>query len=150
MSEEKALWLVRLRDLYFVVEGTKPKDCHDYSIHSRKCLVNIMGWDKTIEVFCREGRDPHGQIRFIASIPDTKENRGRFHFESNNQVWTLTELFKLFSTDGSEIPTNYPIEEAVIIDAIEALLDELEINHAWQKEKMVPFIKYIQERIEKE
>lgn len=121
-ASQPMLCLLRFRDLYLVVNRyARPKqddreDWYDYLFHSHQCPGNILR--SVEEVYDpAEGRDPHGQIRFIAAVPDVGQNIGK---ECN----TLEELFRYFRTDGAEAPTNWPVEQRGLIPFVAELQDQ--------------------------
>lgn len=118
-DSQPMLCLLRFRDLYLVVNSyTKPKqddrdDWYDYLFHSHQCPSNILG--SVEEVYDpAEGRDPHGQIRFIAAVPDAGQDVGK-------ECGTVEELFRYFHTDGTEAPTNWPEDQHGLIPFIAAM-----------------------------
>lgn len=120
-TDEPVLCLLRLRDLYVVVESYRREknykhDWYDYLLHSHSCPVNMMR--RTVDIYdAAEGIDPHGIFRFIAAVPDTPELRKKIEDTS------LENLFRLFGTDGTEAPTNWPERERGLIPGLAALQD---------------------------
>lgn len=114
--DTKMLCLLRLRDLLVVVEkyskhAGQDDDGFDFLFHSHQCPTNIM--HEAEEVFDEDGRDPHGIFRFIAAIEDTEENRKKLEALGSRE-----DLLKLFNTDGTEAPTNWPAEDKGVLPFI--------------------------------
>lgn len=109
------LSLLRLRDLYVVVDSygdyqpeEKDRLWYDFLFHSHQCPTNIMR--SAMEVFDKDGRDPHGILRFVAALDDTEENRKKL-----DEAGTREDLFKLFQTDGQDALTEWPEENKGVI-----------------------------------
>jgi len=120
-KDKPKLSLLRLRDLYAVVDGygdyqpeEKDRLWYDFLFHSHQCPTNIM--KDVIEVFDEEGRDPHGIFRFIAALEDTKENRVAL-----DEAGTREQLLTLFQTDGKEAPSDWPEKNKGVIPWLAAL-----------------------------
>jgi hypothetical protein len=104
-GEPPGLGLLKFRDLYLVVDqkyrNLVGDDHADYFYHSHQCPTNILG---TVEdVYDARGKDPHGTMRYVASILDTEATRLRLE-----SAGSLRELFELFGTDGQPAPSNWP------------------------------------------
>lgn len=102
------LSLLRIRDLYLVVDSYgdyQPEEqnrlWYDYLFHSHQCPTSIMR--SAMEVFDKDGRDPHGILRFVAALDDNEENRQKL-----DEAGTQEDLFKLFQTDGKDAPSSWP------------------------------------------
>jgi hypothetical protein len=123
------LSLLRFRDLYVVIAGysdiTGEPDWYDYKFHSHQCPEAIMR--SVVAVFCpSEGADPHGVFRYIASVDDNEENT----LALNTETATVEQLFRLFGTDGSDAPTNWPEHQRGLIPLIAYMQDEHRKNKA--------------------
>lgn len=122
-DHETVVCLFRFRDLYLVVKGhTRQKnydhDWYDYLFHSHHCPGNILQGVRA--VFCPDdGDDPHGVIRFIAAIPD----EGQFNHQTGKDPTDLEGLFRLFGTDGTDAPTNWPEHQRGLLPFIAQLQD---------------------------
>lgn len=117
-----ALCLMRFRDLYVVIDSYGPHDpdkddWYDFLLHSHQCPTNLMR--NAVEIFdAKHGFDLHGMFRFIASIPDNEETR-----DALDSAFELPALFKLFSTDGTEAPTEWPEKERGLLSWIARMQD---------------------------
>ena len=103
--------LLKLGDLYLVVRETSAyvdRDGADYAYHSHQCPTNLLS--QVEHVFDASGEDPHGTMRYVASILDTPETRERL-----GTTGTLASLFALFDTDGQPAPTAWPEENRGVI-----------------------------------
>ncbi len=129
-DREPVVCLFRFRDLYLVVKGyTRQKnyeyEWYDYLFHSHQCPVNILR--SVHAVYCpHDGNDPHGVIRFIAAIPDVRQKINEFSFDPGEQdidCGTLEELFRVFGTDGTDAPTNWPESQRGLLPFIAQLQD---------------------------
>jgi hypothetical protein len=115
------LSLLRLRDLYLVVDGYgdyRPEEqdrlWYDFLFHSHQCPTNILR--SVVEVYDKDGFDPHGIMRFVAALDDTKENRKML-----DEAGTSEALFQLFQTDGQDALTMWPEKDKGVIPWIAAM-----------------------------
>lgn len=118
----RGLGLLKFRDLYLVVNqiGNLVGDVHaDFFYHSHQCPTSILSTVE--EVFDARGNDPHGTMRYVASILDTEETRKRL-----GAATSLRELFDLFGTDGQPAPTRWPEEDGGMLPFIA----EMQREHA--------------------
>lgn len=98
--------LLRLGDLYVVAGPYRrhggDEDWYDYFFHSHQCPENIFR--KTLALYAPDwGEDPHGVLRFVASVPLEEIEDDRFDGGD-----TLESLFRTFKTDGKDAPTQWP------------------------------------------
>lgn len=123
--------LLKLGDLYLVVDEMQGDDLdegRDYYYHSHSCPVNFLR--RVEEVFDVRGRDPHGRLRYVASIPGTPENRKAIADDNGNgTVGSLEGLFALFKTDGQPAPTDWPEDEGGVLPFI------VEARREYEKER---------------
>jgi hypothetical protein len=118
---EPKLCLLKLRDLYVVVEGYcfapgNYDEYADYKFHSSQCPSDLMR--SVMEVFdVTEGQDPHGIFRFVASVPDNEEYRKRLE-----GAQSLLGLFLVFHTNGQPIPSEYQEEVTSNLAALQMMV----------------------------
>jgi hypothetical protein len=114
-DKPRGLALLRFGHLYLVLEekyGRVEADHADFFYHSYQCPTNLL--HKVEEVFDpAHGRDPHGQLRYVAGIEDNKETRARM-----DACGTLAELLALFDTDGELAGTEWPQRDAGVLPMI--------------------------------
>ncbi len=113
-EKPRGLGLLLFRDIYLVVEEhfSMKNDPHaDYFYHSHQCPQNLFGY--VVAVFDKEGSDPHGILRHIASIDNISDTENAL-----KHVHTLKELFSLFDTDGEPPESEWPAENKGVLDWI--------------------------------
>jgi hypothetical protein len=126
--DEPQLCLMRFRDMFLVVDSyTKwqngKSDWYDFLFHSHQCPTNMLR--HVLELYDVEyGSDPHGTVRFVASIPDTEHNRKLLEGDLSIQ-----QLFVLFATDGQDAPSQFPPENEGLIPWL------AELRREYQKTK---------------
>lgn len=104
--------LLKFRDLYLVRIDKYGIENPDYFYHSHQCPTNLLGGIEN--VFDAEtGSDPHGILRFVASVPWSEE--AEMEMES---ICTLPELFAFFRTDGQPAPSEWPEENGGVLPFI--------------------------------
>lgn len=115
------LSLLRLRDLYLVVDSygdyqpeEKDRFWYDFLFHSHQCPTNIF--KSVVEVYDKDGFDPHGIMRFVAALDDTEENRKKLDGANTKEA-----LFEMFQTDGQEARTWWPEKNKGVIPWIAEL-----------------------------
>jgi hypothetical protein len=118
MNDPKKLTLLKLGDLYVVVDGYRYKsDDADFLFHSHQCPMNLLR--ATVAVFAPEhGHDPHGRLRFVAGIDDTPEARallGEDEQGSNASVTSFAGMLQLFGTDGQPPDSKWPERDGGVI-----------------------------------
>lgn len=101
---EMVLALFQLRGLYLVITSYAQSSNYDYFFHSHQCPTNML--QHTLAVFDPEtGIDPHGVLRFVAAMPDSKGVREMIE---RNLETSLAGLFAIFGTDGTPIASDWP------------------------------------------
>ncbi len=99
---------------YFVLTQSNriEADNQDFFYHSHQCPTNLLR--DVEEVFDPEhGKDPHGILRYVASIDATPESTKALH-----DMHTLAELFALFQTDGQPPSGAWPESNGGMLDFI--------------------------------
>lgn len=110
----KALVLFKLRDLYVVVDGytcdeNGDIENWDFLFHSHQCPTNIFS--RLQKIFDSEHDDPHGILRFMASIRATDENIKEF----DESINTVPDLLKFFNSDGFPKDSDWPEENKGVL-----------------------------------
>lgn len=100
--------LFRFRDLYIIAGPFMEfdNDDHiDHFFHSHICPVSIL--HSAMEVYDADyGSDPHGVLRFIASVPYDEVSENGWH-----NSYTLERIFQVFKTDGMDALSEWPEED---------------------------------------
>lgn len=112
-EKSRGLALLRLGHLFLVLEEKYGRiENPDFFYHSHQCPTNLMR--RVEEVFDpAHGRDPHGQLRYVAAIDDTQAARDRL-----DECGTLAEVLTLFKTDGQPAPSEWPQEDTGVLPMI--------------------------------
>jgi len=114
------LSLLKFRDIYLIVNDDVIGDQNghidhwDYFFHSHQCPENLFR--SVAHVFDGQEGDPHGIMRFVASIPGTDDNHSKI-----DGICTTHDLLALFKTDGEPLPSEWPAENKGVIEWIAQL-----------------------------
>jgi len=105
-NQYSTLSLLKFRDIYLVVKHSVIGDQNghidhwDYFFHSHQCPSNLF---RTVtHVFDNQESDPHGIVRFVASIPGTDTNHSKI-----DETYTTNDLLVLFKTNGELPPSEW-------------------------------------------
>lgn len=122
------LALLKLGDLWLVVDELfHGLGDPDFFYHSHQCPANLLRRVRAVfgEEFGEGGkRDPHGRLRYVASIEATKEARDKL-----DNADGLEELFSLFGTDGTPPESAWPEANAGLIPLIAQWRREAKARH---------------------
>jgi hypothetical protein len=121
-ARRRGLALLRFRDLFLVVEERYGRiEEPDFFYHSHQCPTNQL---RHVEkLFDADGDDPHGVLRFVASIDATEETEAALEAATS-----LRELLVLFKTDGQPAPSEWPEKNRGMLDFVA----EAQRDHAKQ------------------
>lgn len=113
-EEPRGLALLKFGDLWLVVDekwGRIERDHADFFYHSHQCPTNLL--HKVRDVFDGDGSDPHGRLRYVASIEASPEAQKRVE-----DAHSLAELFAIFDTDGVPPDSEWPEKDRGMLPII--------------------------------